>query len=92
MPWVLWPWSLQAGVSMPLVSTAILATLMPRILATIRFQQSRLAALLHPLGIIMLLLIQWWALFRDLVHWPRAWKGRNYTSLPCSVGATNNSS
>lgn len=49
-----------------------------RFLAARRFRQSRLGALLHPLGVAALLAIQWWALGRQLAGRPASWKGREY--------------
>jgi hypothetical protein len=45
------------------------AWLAVRAIAAIRFQQSGLSAVLHPLGIAVLLLIQWHAFFRE-AHGP----------------------
>lgn len=43
-----------------------------------RFGQSRLGALLHPVGIVVLVAIQWYAWARDLSGRPSSWKGRLY--------------
>lgn len=50
----------------------------PRILAVFRFQQPLGSALLHPLGILALLAIQWFALVRAMLGRPAMWKGRVY--------------
>lgn len=42
----------------------------------IRFQQSQLTALLHPLGILLLLAIQWTALWNRFQGKPSKWRGR----------------
>ena len=42
-----------------------------------RFQQSWLGVLLHPLGVLLLVAIQWYALLRETVGRPVAWKGRH---------------
>jgi hypothetical protein len=44
----------------------------------IRSCQSRLGAMLHPLGVLILVLIQWYAFARNLAGRPSAWKGRLY--------------
>jgi hypothetical protein len=44
----------------------------------IRFRQSRLGALLHPIGILVLVAIQWYALARNVAGRPSSWKGRLY--------------
>lgn len=43
-----------------------------------RFGQSRLGAFLHPVGIVVLVAIQWYAWARDLSGRPSSWKGRLY--------------
>ncbi len=43
-----------------------------------RFGQSRLGALLHPVGIVVLVAIQWYAWARDISGRPSSWKGRLY--------------
>lgn len=53
---------------------AVLLAWLPRWLAIRRFHQSLLGALLHPLGILALLAIQWVALLRK--GKPVLWKGR----------------
>ena len=56
---------------------ALLASL-PRLLGVALFRQPVGGALLHPLGVLALLLIQWQALFRHLAGKPSEWKGRSY--------------
>jgi hypothetical protein len=81
LPFVLlacWPWldSLTAGVAL---AAAILAYL-PRILGVIWFHQPVLGALLHPIGVLMVLAIQWYALGRKLLGLQAGWKGRTYAA------------
>ena len=52
--------------------------LIPRVVAARRFRLSWLGALLHPLGVLWLLGIQWHALLRKLLGQPMQWKGRDY--------------
>ncbi len=52
----------------------------PRLLAAWRFRQPWGGALLHPLGVSALLLIQWHALLRHLAGKPSVWKGRSYSA------------
>jgi cellulose synthase/poly-beta-1,6-N-acetylglucosamine synthase-like glycosyltransferase len=59
-----------------LLALAVIASYLPRLLATRRFQQPMRSALLHPLGVLMLLAIQWYALAKQLVHSPIAWRDR----------------
>ena len=75
----------------PLLSASGLTALMwagvcaylPRLLAVWLFRQPLDSALLHPLGVTVLLVIQWLALARQLAGKPAVWKGRAYvTSAP----------
>jgi hypothetical protein len=56
--------------------TALALAYLPRLDAAWRFRQSWLGAALHPLGITMLLAIQWYATLRAWVGRPVGWKGR----------------
>lgn len=49
-----------------------------RCVALLRFRQSALGALLHPLGVAILLVLQWWALARKLLRRQAVWKQRAY--------------
>lgn len=57
---------------------AVLAAWLPRWLAVRRFGQPLDGALLHPLGILLFLAVQWYALGRQLLGRPAGWKGRAY--------------
>lgn len=59
---------------------AIAAIYSIRVAAAIRFRQSWLGALLHPLGISLFLLIQWYAFARLVAGKPATWKDRSYQS------------
>jgi hypothetical protein len=61
-----------------LAGLAVLAAYYPRLHAAVRFRQSWLGAVLHPVGILVLLAIQWSAAGRELFGRPVAWKGRGY--------------
>lgn len=63
-----------------LIAAALVASLLPRLLAVRRFRQPLLSALLHPLGIMLLLAVQWYALARKLVGKPVGWRQRSYSS------------
>jgi hypothetical protein len=52
--------------------------LLPRLIGAWRFRQSFGSALLHPVGVLALLVIQWHALARHLLGKPSEWKGRSY--------------
>jgi hypothetical protein len=51
---------------------------LPRLLAVPLFRQPLGSAWLHPLGVLMLLAIQWQALVRQFSGKPSVWKGRSY--------------
>lgn len=51
---------------------------LPRLWAAARFRQSWLGAALHPLGVLLLLVIQWQALIRGLFGRAAVWKDRPY--------------
>lgn len=65
-----WAAALSAG--------AALLAYAPRVAAASRFRQPPLGALLHPVGVALLVAIQWYALGRALVGRPAAWRGRSY--------------
>jgi hypothetical protein len=49
-----------------------------RFCCTWRYKQSWLGALLHPLGVLVLLVLQWYAFFCKLFRRPAVWKERKY--------------
>ena len=63
-----------------LIVAAIAAglALLPRLIAIRRFQQPVFSALLHPIAIVSLLIIQWVGLARFLLGKPTQWKSRQY--------------
>lgn len=82
MLWVLW--MLDAVDASPLafwinVAAASLGALVSLTLM-VRFRQTLAAALLRPLGVVVLLAIQWHALYRRLAGRPSGWKGRAYAT------------
>jgi cellulose synthase/poly-beta-1,6-N-acetylglucosamine synthase-like glycosyltransferase len=75
-----WLW-LRGGVSVAVtvyVLVAIAGAWLPRALAAARFKQDWRGALLHPVGIVMLLAVQWYALGRKLLGGAVSWKERSY--------------
>jgi hypothetical protein len=54
------------------------AAFYPRLRAIRCFAQSWLGALLHPLGILIFLVLQWYAWVRAVCGRPATWKGRAY--------------
>jgi hypothetical protein len=67
--------------SFGLMLAAVAASLgyLPRLLAVRLFRQPLGGALLHPIGVMTLLAIQWHALVRHLAGRPSEWKGRSYS-------------
>jgi glycosyltransferase involved in cell wall biosynthesis len=61
---------------------AAVFALLPRLIASWRFRQPVLSALLHPIGVIGVLTIQWYAFLSSLSGRPRQWRGRVYQSAP----------
>lgn len=57
---------------------ALLLSYAPRFAAANRWGHSRDSVLLHPLGVLLLLVIQWYALGRHLLGLEFGWKGRTY--------------
>jgi glycosyltransferase involved in cell wall biosynthesis len=62
------------------MTIAVLFAWLPRLLAVRRFKQDWRSALLHPLGILLLLVVQWYALARKLGGGKVGWRGRVYGS------------
>ena len=59
-----------------MLAVAVAASLLPRLLAVRRFGQPLGSAVLHPLGVWVLLCVQWWALGRQWAGRPIAWRAR----------------
>ncbi len=85
VPFVLAAWLWLAGGSSVAenvyVLVAIAGAWLPRFLGIYRFRQSWRGALLHPLGIGILLAIQWYALTRKVAGRSVKWKNRSYSEL-----------
>jgi hypothetical protein len=60
------------------IVAAIAAAYLPRILGVLRFKQDWRGAVLHPLGIVLLLCVQWYSLTRKLRGGTVSWKNRAY--------------
>jgi hypothetical protein len=61
-----------------LVWVALAASFLPRLFSVWKYRQPLLSALLHPLGVAILLTIQWYALLRKLAGQHVTWKERAY--------------
>jgi hypothetical protein len=62
------------------VVLAVVASYLPRLLAVRQFRQPVMSAWLHPLGVLLLLLVQWYALGKQVFGRPVAWRARIYAS------------
>ncbi|HJZ54895.1 MAG TPA: hypothetical protein VKE74_08040, partial [Gemmataceae bacterium] len=60
------------------VLAAVGLAYLPRVLSVVRFRQSLLGAILHPLGVLATLGIQWYAVYRAAIGKPVGWKGRTH--------------
>ena len=60
------------------LGVAVWSAWMPRFLAAFRYQQKVRSAWLHPVGIAVLLILQWYALLRKLTGGAISWKARSY--------------
>ncbi len=86
--WCTWVWVAEQGSLKPalagtlslLWAAALAATSLPRLLAVRRFRQPLGSALLHPVGVLALLAVQWYALGRKLFGKPVGWRQRTYSS------------
>ncbi len=66
------------GIGFAFATLGTFAMYYPRIDAALRYRLSMESALMHPLGIVVLLALQWYAAFRSLFNRPAQWKGRAY--------------
>lgn len=78
LPFALLPFALAAGdaTAILLALLACLLAWLPRLLCALRFSQSKRAALLHPLAVLLFLALQWHALANHYRGKPTPWKGR----------------
>lgn len=72
--WSIVPWTLL------LLCSIVGPWFYTRLHGAYRFRQSFLSALLHPIGVTLLVTIQWYALARRAIGKPVGWKGRGHTS------------
>jgi hypothetical protein len=61
-----------------LILAALTASFVPRLLSVWKYRQSLYSALVHPLGVSVLLLLQWYALLRKIAGQQVTWKERAY--------------
>ncbi len=63
-----------------MLTLAVIASYLPRMLGIRRFKQPLWSALLHPVGIALLLTVQWHALAMQILGRPVAWRARSYSN------------
>jgi glycosyltransferase involved in cell wall biosynthesis len=83
LPFVLVPASVFITVPGWAAATSVVAAAcvyLNRLVLALRFRQSAVGALLHPLGIVGLLALQWIALIDQRRGRPAVWRGRAYSS------------
>ncbi len=68
------PWAIGCS------AVGVVCAWLPRLLGALRFRQSWLGAVLHPLGIALFLAIQWSALLARSIGQPATWKQRSYAA------------
>jgi hypothetical protein len=61
-------------------AAAVSASIGLRLLLARRLRQPIISALLHPVGVATLLVVQWTALIRSSLGIPATWRGRAYTA------------
>ena len=66
----------------PAVALATAAAIGLRLILAARFRQPLASAVLHPFGIMALLVVQWSALLRAARGRPATWRGRAYPARP----------
>jgi hypothetical protein len=71
----------------PVAAATVLMILAMRAALAWKFRQSWLGVVLHPVAILLLLAVQWYAIVRAAVGRPVGWKGRSHpTSPPSATG------
>lgn len=78
-------WAAVVGHDLVVPAAAVALSYLPRLDAARRFRQSWRGAALHPLGVLLLLAVQWYATARAVCGRPVGWKGR---ALPGRAGPT----
>jgi len=73
LPWAAWP-----PLASSMLTAAGLCGWLPRLDAAWRYRQSLASAVLHPVGVAMLLMIQWQAWLARRRKEPAVWRGRAY--------------
>jgi glycosyltransferase involved in cell wall biosynthesis len=78
LPLLLWAIPSGDAKGIWISSAALMLGYFVRVVSAFRYRQSWLGAALHPLGVLLLLVLQWYALLRKLAGKPATWKQRAY--------------
>ena len=79
LPVLVWAWAVGDGPAMRWAAAAVGLGYAVRLAMAGRYGQSWRGALLHPVGMLVTLVLQWWALGRKVAGKPATWKQREYT-------------
>ena len=80
LPFLTLAWGMIQGLPLPaclVLAFAFALSYIPRIMATYRFAQSPIGAILHPIGVLVFVVLQWIALVRKQLGLTTLWRGRN---------------
>jgi len=77
-PMLVWTAALQYLMPFRIALLALLLGYGIRVFSAWRYRQSWLSAALHPLGVLVLLVLQWYAFLRKVFGFPATWKERAY--------------
>jgi hypothetical protein len=69
---------MYSNLGQSLILAALAASFVPRLLSVWKYRQPLVSACLHPLGVAVLLTIQWYALLRKIAGQQVTWKERAY--------------
>jgi hypothetical protein len=72
------PWMAAAVAAM--LTGAVVCSFLPRVLAVGRFRQPWGSAVMQPVGVALLLGVQWYALGRQILGRPVSWRSRRYAT------------
>jgi len=78
LPLLIWSWAESFSLVYWLALAALLSGYGIRVVCAWRYRQSWRGVLLHPMGVLVLLALQWYALIRKVAGVPTTWKQRAY--------------
>jgi cellulose synthase/poly-beta-1,6-N-acetylglucosamine synthase-like glycosyltransferase len=78
IPAALWAMHLKAVLPLRIALFALALGMGVRAVSALRYRQNWLGAMLHPIGVLILLVLQWYALVRKIIGKPATWKERAY--------------